>query len=50
MKCHRISDVLNLNYTRINKPKIITNSNHLVGDMEISKEELDNTLNKLEKV
>ena len=50
MKCHRISDVLNLNYTRINKPKIITNSTHLVGDMEISKEELDNTLNKLEKV
>tara|TARA_B110000971_G_scaffold176809_1_gene182381 strand:+ start:308 stop:1423 length:1116 start_codon:yes stop_codon:yes gene_type:complete len=50
MKCQRISDILNLNYTRINKPKIITTSTQLTGDMEISIEELDNTLNKLEKI
>ena len=50
MKCHRISDILSLNYIRINKPKIVTPSTHFVGDMEIGIEELNNILNKLEEV
>ena len=49
IKCQRLSNILDLNYTRINKPKIIA-STHLGGDMEVNIEELNNTLNKLEKV
>ena len=46
IKCQKISDVLALNYTRLNKPKIVLPTLSS-GDMKVDIEELNNILNQL---
>ena len=46
IKCQKISKILDLNYTKISRPKI-TLSEHSSGDMEIKLRELKNILAKL---